>query len=442
MVLKEYKSLLEKFVTLKSVSTDSAFNAEIKKTADWLKSLLKENGFKTEIWQGPNSNPVVYGSYEVSPGAKTTLVYGHYDVQPASKKDGWAFEPFELTEKNGRLYGRGVVDNKGQVLTHIYTVIKLIKQNKLKQNVKFLIEGNEETSNEDLGELIKRYKGKLKTDYILISDGEMPHGNPVVEYSLRGGFNTKLVYKTAKTNLHSGLFGGAIPNAALVLTKFVAKLFDQYGNVKIPGFYDGIDPITNQQKKDNHNLIKNGNEIFQLTGAKKLTLSKDEDFYTKTGLTPTIQITGFKSGYIDEGYANIVPCEAEVRINFRTVSSQNNGKILKAFKKMIKTETPNYVDYVFSNTEPYNWVKVNTSSEIFDKTREMLKRAYGLAPLTKPVGGGIPVVSDFKEILGKESLLISLGNDDCNMHGVNENYLIDLAERGLKFSEMFFSSEL
>lgn len=440
MSFENYKKLLSEYVALKSISTDKAFVPEIQKTVSKLSDLFKNNGFMVDILKGPNSNPVVLASHTVSKDLETVLVYGHYDVQPAAKEDGWSSDPFTLSEKNGRLIGRGVVDNKGQFLIHVYTVLELIKQNKLKYNVKFLIEGNEETANEDMGKLIAKNKAKMTCDYVMISDGELASGRPVVEYSLRGGFNLTLKYTTAKTNLHSGIFGGTIPNAAFELSKFLSKLHDSKNKVTVPGFYEGVDKITKEQVASNKKLLKNKKEVFELSGAKALLMESGMDFYTQTGLRPTLQITGIKTGYIGDGYANIVPATAEARINFRTVRSQNEDKILSAFKKYVAKNTPKYVSYEISHTEPYKSVKVNINSEKVKEVKKLLAKAYEDEVLIKPVGGGIPVVSDFKDVLGKDTLLISLGNDDCNMHGVDENFNIELAKKGLKFSELFFSN--
>src|SRR3989344_5378141 len=264
MDIKGYKSLLSEFVSFKSVSTDKAYISEIQKTVKWLEKLFSERGFSVEVIKGTRCNPVVFASYETESAKETVLVYGHYDVQPANKSDGWEKEPFWLNEKKGKLYARGVVDNKGQVLIHIFTVFELIKTQEIKYDVKFLIEGNEETSNDELADIIKKNKSKLKADYVLISDGEIPY-KPSIEYSLRGGFNVTLKYITAKNNLHSGIFGGAIPSASYELSKFLAKLYDKNNKVSIPGFYVGVDRITGEQVKSNKKLLKVGEDVLKMT---------------------------------------------------------------------------------------------------------------------------------------------------------------------------------
>lgn len=407
--MDEFKKLLTQYVALKSVSTDPQFKSEILKTADWLKEYLSKYNFAVEYIQGPTCNPIVFANLIIDPDYKTVLVYGHYDVQPSDQ--------FDLKELDGRLVGRGVVDNKGQNLIHIYTICKLIEQNKLKYNIKFLLEGNEETANEDLHDLLIKHKDKLKSDIVLVSDGEMINDRPTVDASLRGGFNLRLVYKTAENNVHSGIYGGAIPNAAFELAKFVSNL---------KPFTKDVDEITPTQ------LANNASVSIDLK-----TIGK-YDFYTQTGLCPTIEVSGFKSGYIDSGFANIVPATAEVRLNFRIVASQNPHEILALFEKYVSENTPEYVKYELSSRGLHNPVKLNTSSEIFVSTAKLLNDIYQKPVFYQNCGGAIPFISDVKEIFGVDTLSVALCNADCNMHGDNENFRLDLIEKGLHFSEMFF----
>ena len=440
MDYKNYTKQLEPLISFKSISTDPAYKSEIIKAVKWIEKYLNDSGFTTELWQGEISNPVVFGTIEVDPAFETVLVYGHYDVQPANISDGWEKDPFELFEKGDRLIARGVVDNKGQFFIHMYTVCELIKTKRLKYNVKFLIEGNEETSNTELASQLQKNKDKLTADYIMVSDGELIGTNPVIEYSLRGGFNCKITYTTAKNNLHSGLYGGAVPNSAQELSAFLNKVFTS-GKVAFDWFYKDVDEISQQQQEQNTKAVENLESILNNIGVKKLTTESELDLLSQVGLRPTIQITGFKAGYTEEGYANIVPAQAEVRLNFRTVMFQNTEEIKNKFADFVKQNTPAYIKYELEFTNAYNPIKIDTSSQIFSKVRTVLETAFGKPALSKPVGGGIPVVNDFKSVLGKDTLLVSLGNDDCNMHGVNENFNIKLLEKGLTFSENFFTKK-
>lgn len=438
---KEYKELLKEFVSLQSVSTDPAFKGEIDKTVKWIEEQFKKNDFKLKTYKDLSCNPVVFAEYNVNPDAKTILIYGHYDVQPAQKSDGWNSEPFDLSERNGRLYGRGVVDNKGQILIHMYSAFKMIKKDRMKYNVKFLIEGNEETSNADLPKLMREYGGDWKSDYVIVSDGEIIADNPVIERSLRGGFNAKLVYRTAKNNLHSGIFGGAAPNSAHELAKFVNSLYTDGNRINIEGFYENVDPISDDERSVNKKMSELNGESVENAGFKTLTVEDDNDFFTQIGCRPSINVTGFKSGYIDEGFANIIPAEAEVRLNFRLVRSQTSKEIMDLFEKYVADKTPKYVDYELTFHSMHEAVKIDTSDPFVSYIKDLLEDAYGKEVLYKRVGGAIPFVSDVKELWGIDTLLISMGNDDCNMHGADENFKVDLIEKALKFCEKFYSSE-
>lgn len=433
----KYKSLLADYVGFKSVSTDSKYKPEMRRVVDWLGKYLIKNGFRVKSLTVKNSNPLLFASYVVSPKAETVLVYGHYDVQPANAKDGWKSDPFKLCESGGRMVGRGVVDNKGQNLIHILTVVQLIKERKLKYNVKFLIEGDEETGSSSWAEIFGKYKRDLAADYILVSDGEIAGEKPTFEASLRGGFNLTLTYTTGKNNLHSGIAGGAVPNAVHELATFISRLYNDNNQVAISGFYKDADPISGFQRRNNRAISTKG-EVLKIVGTKVLLPEKGMDFYSQTGLRPTIQVTGFKAGYIGEGYANIVPCTAEARINFRVVKSQKPADVLKAFREFVKKNTPRYVDYKISVFGMHNPVKIDINSAKAREVRGLLKRVYGREAVIKYVGGAIPFISSAKEVLGVDSLSVSLGNDDCNMHGVNENFKIDLIKKGLVLSRMFF----
>lgn len=433
-----YKKLLSEFVSFKSISTDKMFIPEIDKTVAWLENLFKVSKFKVKIFKGKTANPVIFADYKISEKFETLLIYGHYDVQPANI-EGWYKDPWLLFEKNKKLHARGVVDNKGQVLIHIVTAINLIKSGKLNYNLKFLIEGNEETSNPDLPEIMKKYKNELTCNVVVVSDGELTNNKPSIEVSLRGGFNCTLTYTTGKNNLHSGIYGGGVPNAAYELSKFLSNLFNSNNSVSYNGFYNGADKIEKNQIVNNKNLIKGGQDIRKLAGVNSLLTEKGYDFYTQTGLRPTIQVTGIKTGYIDSGYANIVPATAEARLNFRIVTSQNSRKIFSDFKKYVSRNTPKYIKYELTTNGFHDPIKVDTNNQYVKDVEVKLEQSYKSKVNRKYVGGAIPFVGDVKKILGVDTLLISLGNEDCNMHGANENFDIDLILKGLEFSNSFLS---
>lgn len=439
MVPQDYLNLLRVFVSMKSISTSAKFKPEIEKTAHWLRDLLESYGFKAELIPGKKTNPIVFAKFTQDPKLETILVYGHYDVQPADIKDGWSSEPFEVTERDGRIYSRGAIDNKGQILIHIYTVGQLIKQKKLNYNVKFLVEGNEETGNEEIADIVERNNEKFSCDYVMISDGETVHDRPTLDVGLRGGGNLTLKYKTAKTNLHSGIYGGAVPNPVHEMANLIDKFYDENNRVAIPGFYDNVVEPLPAELENNKAMTFDEKTLEELTGIRAFKKEAEYDFYTQTGLRPMMTVSGFKAGYIEEGYANIVPAEAEIRINFRFVMGQDPEKMFDAFEKFVKDNTASFIDWTVERSSRWRAVKIDVSQTKVKEVLELMEKAYGAKPAMKYVGGSIPVVLDFKEKLGKDTISVSMANEDCNMHGVDENFKLELAEKGLKFSEMFFS---
>lgn len=428
------------YVSFKSISTDTSFAGDITKTVDWLVQYLKDKGATTKVLKSGTTNPVVFGSFVVNKNAPTVLVYGHYDVQPAEVSDGWSTKnPFTIEERKGRLLGRGVVDNKGQNLIHLYTVAKLFKEGNLAYNVKFLLEGNEESGNPDLPNILKKEAVLLACDYVLVSDGEIVGDSPVIESALRGGGNIRVTYKTGTNNLHSGIFGGAVPSAPLELSRVLASLKDVKTNaVSIKGFYDGV-PMPSKKLRANNEKITTTKEATKLAGVKTLLTQKNFDFYTQTGMYPTLEISGIKTGYIGEGFANIVPAEAEVRINVRTVSPQKTAKVLRLVEQYMKKSAPSYVavsTFIDDHGDP---IALDYDSPFAESLVPMLRACYGHDVLYKFVGGSIPILGDFQKILKTRVVSVSLGNNDCNMHGVDENYRIDLIEKGLRFSNEMFA---
>jgi len=438
-IFNNYKKLLAEFVGYKSISTDKKYLDEINKTVLWLKKLLEKDKFEVKIFKGKRTNPVIFASYVSDSLFPTLLIYGHYDVQPADKNDGWSVNPFTLSESKSKLIGRGAVDNKGQILAHIVSAFNLIETGKLKYNLKFLLEGNEETGNDELASIMKRHKKELSCDIVMVSDGELTNNKPTLEISLRGGFNCTLTLRTAKSNLHSGIFGGAIPNASMELVKFLSKLINPDNSVNYKEFYKGADKISKEQAVNNKKLTREAGDFTRLAGVKELLGKKGLDFYTLTGLTPTIQITGIKTGYIDDGYANIVPSSSEVRLNFRLVASQVSKEIARSFEIYVKENVPKFVDFKLEFTGYHNPIKVDVDNPYAKTAEEILENVYGAKVNRKNVGGAIPFVGDVKSILGVDTLLVPFVNEDCSMHGTDENFDIELVKKAILFSQEFMS---
>lgn len=440
---EKFVAELREYIALKSISTDSAFKGEIEKTYRWLEKYMQNAGAKTEIFQAGKSNPVVFGHFLVDEKLPTVLVYGHYDVQPAVKEDGWSTEdPFILNEKaisgKNRFVARGIVDNKGQNFIHVFTVAKLFGEGNLKYNVKFMIEGGEECGSPDVDLVLKENIKKLKADYVLVSDGELVGENPTMESSLRGVQSIKIEYKSANSNQHSGNFGGAIPSAAQELVKLLSSMKDTSNKILIKGFYKNV-LIPSKDVLKNNQSLESSAKLLKQIGVKKMITTNKYDFYTQVGCMPNLEITGIKSGYIGEGFSNIVIANAEARINIRTVAKQKTREVVKCVVDYIKKNTPKYIDLKITYEESVgDSIRLDNDCDVAQMIRPILEKSYGKKVVNKYIGGSIPILADFQKILKSKVISVSLGNNDCNMHGVDENFRVDLVEKGLKFAEMFW----
>ncbi len=436
-MLEIYKKLLSELIKFKSVSTDPTAKGEMAAAGQWLKKIFEAKGFKVNILEG-YGNPVIVASLVVDPIFKTCLIYGHYDVQPASLEEGWLSEPFELNERDGRIYGRGATDNKGQFLIHVASIFDLLEKKQLGYNIKFMLEGDEETGSPFLEKLITDNQELLAADLAMVSDGEVVGDWPVIETGFRGGFNSTLMIRTAAMDLHSGLYGGAAPSAAHVLAKFVANLFNDKNEVVVPGFYDGVDAIDAATVANNKTLPFDQAEYEKITGCKTLLMELGMNFYSQTGLRPTIQATTLVSGYLGDGYRNGIPATASVKLNFRLVKSQDPLKVAELFRNYLKTALPTYAEYDFQVKDPYEGIKLNTENEYVKKAVAVWETVAGKKPLFKYVGGGLPIVTLFNDVLKVAQVVTPLANEDCAMHAVQENIKIANVERGLAFSQKFF----
>jgi len=429
----EYKTLLKEFIAFKSVSTDLKSIAEIKACVEFLNNLFKNNSFQTKILKDKEMHPIIYASKFVNRRYKTILIYGHYDVQPALIEDGWDHDPFQLQEKDDRLYGRGAIDNKGQLLVHIYNVLDLIKQDKLKYNIKFLIEGNEETGSARLHEIVKENANVLKSDLILISDGTISSSNPVIEISLRGHAGGILKLSTANSNVHSGIYGNSIPNANHELSKLIGKIFGKKDRINIPLFSD---PVTQKAIYDRNSK----KEIQRKLGLKTTFLPSKNNFHSFNGLGPALIVTGIKGGYIETGFSNIVSNEAEAKFNFRFPPEQEPAIYLREFQSFLENNLPDYISYQWQGVTAGKGVSLRLKQEMKDALENILERIYHRKVLYKHVGGSLPIITDFKEILKTPILSLPLANEDSNMHGVGENFRIDYLIKALKLSRELLSS--
>ena len=437
-MMEKYKQLLSQILEFKSVSTDSAYQGEIKKAVEWYKNLFQAQGFTVQVIEGFD-NPLVIASYVADPAFETVLVYGHYDVQPASKEEGWQSEPFELDERDGRLFARGVIDNKGQALVHIVNVFEHIKNKTLGFNIKFFLEGNEETGSPNMEKFIRENGGLLKADFVLLSDGEISGDMPNIEVGFRGVFNSTLKIEVGNVDLHSGIYGGAAPNAIHELAKIISRFYTENNKLTAEEMYFESAPITQEVLENNKKIPFSEEDYQKITGKRKYFTENGYDFYTQTGLLPSIEVSGIQAGYTGEGYRNAIPHQALAKINVRLSPTQTPERVFQSLKNFLMNIIPDYVYWDLSFDQKNQGVFLGVDNEHVLRAKSVLEKVWSKSTALKYVGGSLPIITYLKEILGLPVLSIPLVNEDCNMHGANENFDLRYWEKAMEFSKRFFA---
>lgn len=435
-MMENYKKLLSELIGFKSISADAVFQNEILKAVAWYKSLFETNGLIVKVIEGYD-NPLIVASYVTDPSLKTVLIYGHYDVQPASIEDGWSSEPFELAEKENRLWGRGVIDNKGQSLVHIVNVLDHIKNKTLTYNVKFLIEGNEETGSPHLQEFIQAYQDDLRADFALLSDGEMLSNLPAIEIGFRGIFNATLNVSVGTTDIHSGSYGGVAPNAVHELAKIISRFYKQDNTLFSQAMYKDAVVITPEMIADSKKVPFSPDEYQKATGRKVVFSQPGIDVHLRAGLMPSIEVTGIAGGYVGEGYRNAIAHKASAKLNVRLSPSQNPEKVFESFKKSLAEIVPKYVSFDLTYDQASKGTLLKTKSEYVAKAAVIMEKVWQTKPALKYVGGSLPIVTLFNELLSVPLVMAPLANDDCNMHGADENFDLLYLKKAMEFSQQF-----
>lgn len=437
-MLSNYYHILKDLIAFKTVSCQSNSFPEMQSASQYLAKLLQEHGCETEMVLG-YGNPIVLASYIHNPKLPTCLLYGHYDVQPADKKDGWKHDPFSLYLWKDKIYGRGVVDNKGQVLIHLLTILELIHEKNLCYNIKMVIEGDEETGSPSFPRFLTDYKEKIKADFCLISDALLQGDGPCLEAGCRWVVNLKLQITTATTALHSGLYWGIVPNAVYELTKIISQIYDMNHRITIPYFYYDVEEIEAHVMLKHRKLTFDYQAFSTSTWVQSILKDKEFDVFSQVGLRPTIQVTGIQWGHTGEGFVNAVPHVATAHLNFRLVKNQSTQKVMNAFEQWLKVIVPPYATYSLAIADPVEPVKINLQTPFIKKAERILDALYDKKVHYAYSGGSLPIVSLLHQELQLPFVLVPLANEDANIHGVNENMDIALIEKWFEFSHAFFA---
>jgi acetylornithine deacetylase/succinyl-diaminopimelate desuccinylase-like protein len=424
---------LFQFLTFPSVSAKSEHKQDIAACATWLVKHLNGIGFKAKI-QPTGGHPVVYGEYKVDDRIPTVLYYGHYDVQPPEPLDLWKSPPFRPEVRSGQIYARGASDDKGQVFAHIKGLEAIIKATgTLPVNVKLLIEGEEEVASANLPKFIRTNRKMLKADIVVVSDtSQFNKTTPAVTFGLRGIAAAELYVHGPNRDVHSGTYGGAIANPVNVLCELVAQLHDRNNKVAIPGFYKQVKPISKFEKNQFRRLPFKESDYKRSLGVSALYGEKGYTTIERASSRPTLDVNGITGGYQGEGAKTIIPSYASAKITMRLVPNMDPDDVLNKLEKYLKKIAPKAVTVKLRKYGGAKGVMVPTQGPWLEAAARAVKKGFSREPVFIKEGGSIPVVVDFKELLGLDTLLIGFGQNDDNIHSPNEKFRVTDFERGCK----------
>ena len=422
-----------------SISAQSAHKADMVRCAEWLReALLKSGAQKAEVMP-TEGNPVVYAERIIDPAKPTVLVYGHYDVMPVDPREEWRTEPFEPVIKDGRIWGRGADDDKGQLYMHAKAFETMVATDTLPCNVKFMLEGEEEIGSPSLYKWCADNKEMLAADVILVSDTSMlGMETPSITCGLRGLAYMQVEVQGPNKDLHSGLFGGAVANPANVLTKLIASLVDENGHITIPGFYDDVRLLTPEEREAFNSApfdierYKSNIDIAEVEGEAGFSTME------RTGVRPSLDVNGIWGGYIEEGTKTIIPAKASAKISMRLVPNQDYVKIGELFEKHFRAIAPASVKVkveALHGGAPY---VTPTDMPAYRAAEKAVEDVFGKKPLPFYSGGSIPIISGFEKILGIKSVLMGFGLDIDAIHSPNESYGVENFYKGIQTIVKFY----
>jgi acetylornithine deacetylase/succinyl-diaminopimelate desuccinylase-like protein len=431
--LEEYYS----FLRFPSVSTDNEYAEKVTECAHWLVEKLSGIGLETKLVPTPG-HPVVWAKNKHQPGRRTVLIYGHYDVQPPDPLDLWDSPPFEPVLKNGYVFARGATDNKGQILSHIFGVQEALEeQGDLPVNLHLVIEGEEEVGSGNLGNFLSQNKEALRCDVVVVSDtGMLKRQMPTMSYGLRGVTALEVKITGAKMDLHSGVFGGAVANPATALARLLTTLHDDKGHIAIEGFYDKVKPLEDWERKAWSGLPVNGDdEVLHETGAPALFGEVGYTTLERIWGRPTAEINGIGGGYQGVGTKTVIGSHAMAKLTFRIVPNQEGEEVLNLVTRHLEKHLPPGVTMEITRGHSGPWYLTDPHSSVGQAAQRALRQAFGQEPALIREGGSIPIVSQFRTILGVETLLLGLALPDCRAHSPNENFPLENMDAGIRLNK-------
>jgi len=430
---------LFEIIRIPSISSIDEHKPDMVRTAEALKAKLIAAGVdKAEVIPS-EGNPVVYAEKIIDPNAPTVLVYGHYDVMPVDPLELWNSPPFEPEIRDGKIYARGADDDKGQAFMHIKAFESMVATDSLTCNVKFMIEGEEEIGSPSLGKWCEQHKDMLTADTILVSDtGMIAQDIPSITTGLRGLSYIEVKVTGPNKDLHSGIFGGAVANPANVLSQMIASLMDENNHITIPGFYDDVIEVTDEERAEMAKAPFSLEEYKKALDLEEVQGEKGYSTNERTGIRPSMDVNGMWSGYIGEGAKTVLPSVAHAKISFRLVPGQDNLKISELAKKHIESIAPASVKVEVTPLHGGQGYVSPIDMPAYKAADKAYTETFGKKPIPTRSGGSIPIISTFEDVLGIKSILMGFGLESDAIHSPNENYPLFNFYKGIETIVAFY----
>ncbi|HAF61242.1 MAG TPA: dipeptidase [Anaerolineaceae bacterium] len=433
---KNYSTYFEKFeefIRIPSISADSKYNPDVEKAAHWLAAYLTEMGMEKVTVYSTTKHPIVYGEYlKAGLDKPTILVYGHYDVQPPDPLNEWKSDPFEPTIDGDFLVGRGASDMKGQILAGLYAIDSILATGTLDVNLKFIYEGEEEIGSPSIVDFIKTHTDLLASDFALNLDaGMIGKDSPTIVYGLRGLAYFEIYVQGPDHDLHSGLFGGIVYNPAQALSELIAGMKDENGRITLPGFYDAVLPLDENERQELARLGLDDEFFKEQTGVEELSGEIGYTPVEQVGARPTLDVNGMSSGYTGEGPKTVIPSMAMAKISTRLVPNQTPAMVKEQLIQYMQEHAPSQIKWEVKQLSSDPASIADRSYYATQCFVDALREVWGTEPVYKREGGSIPIVSHMKDTLGIESVLSGFCLPGDLIHSPNEHIHIPTWKKGI-----------
>lgn len=422
-----------------SISSDPNHKGDMLRCAERLTQLLKEAGADEAAVYPTDGHPVVFGQKIVSSELPTVLVYGHYDVQPVDPLELWKSEPFEPEIHDGAIWGRGANDDKGQLFMHLKAFEYLVRSGKLRHNVKFIFEGEEEIGSPSLAKWAEANKERLAASVILVSDTTMISDKvPSINCGMRGLAYLEVKVTGPNKDLHSGHYGGAVANPINVLCDMISSLIDKDGRITVKGFYDNVVELSSADRAQLARAPFDLDEYKHFLGINEVKGEKGYTTLERTGIRPCLDVCGIWGGFTGEGSKTVLPSEAHAKISMRLVPNQDSETISRLFTEHFLSIAPPYVKVEVRPCHGGNGFLIPISSKAYQAASRAMAEVYGTDPVPSRGGGSIPILADLQHILGIDPLLMGFGLERDTIHSPNESYLLSQFFAGIRSLALFY----